>query len=91
VSIMTVLVFAAVALLWAAFSAALLHRESADSTSGAFRAAPVPVQVVEGVVLLPCVLGLAVWEASWALGLRLRLVAGLAWVTVYAFAPWHAR
>jgi hypothetical protein len=50
-----------------------------------------PLQVVEGVVLLPWMLGLAVWEAGWALWLRLLLVAGLAWATVYAFLPWRHR
>jgi hypothetical protein len=89
---MVVLVFAVVALLWVAFGAALLlDQKSLDSVWAAFRAAPLPLQVVEGVVLLPWVVGLAVWEARWALGLRLLLVAGLAWATLYAFAPWRAR
>ena len=36
-----------------------------------------PLQVLEGVVLLPWVLGLAAWEASWALGVRILLVVGI--------------
>jgi hypothetical protein len=34
------------------------------------------------------VIGLWVWETSWPILLRLVLVAGLAWVTLYTFFPW---
>jgi hypothetical protein len=91
VSTMAILVFV-VAVLWIAFGAALVVRQDGlDSAWSAFRTAPFPLQVVEGVVLLPWVLALAAWEASWALWLRLLLVAGLAWATIYAFLPWRNR
>jgi hypothetical protein len=89
---MGILVFVVVAVLWVAFGAALAFRQDGlDSAWKAFRTAPVPLQVVEGVVLLPWVLALAAWEARWALWLRLLLVAGLGWATIYAFIPWRAR
>jgi hypothetical protein len=44
-----------------------------------------------GILLLPWVLGLTVWEASWAIWVRLLLVLGLAWATVYASLPWKGR
>ena len=88
---MAIVGFLGVVLLWLAFAAALVvHRQSLDSAWDAFRAAPMPLRVVEGVVLLPWVLGLAVWEARWALWLRILLLAGLAWATVYAFLPWRS-
>jgi hypothetical protein len=92
VSAMAILVFVVVAVLWIAFGAALVVRQDGlDSAWSAFRSAPFPLQVVEGVVLLPWVLALAAWEAGWALWLRLLLVAGLAWATIYAFLPWRNR
>jgi hypothetical protein len=89
---MSVLVFAVVVVLWLAFGAALLLRqESLDVAWESFRTAPLPVQAAEGILLLPWILGLAVWEAGWALWVRLVLVFGLAWATVYAFLPWKGR
>jgi hypothetical protein len=67
VSATRVLVFAVVVVLWLTFGAALLLRqESLDAAWESFRAAPLAVQAVEGVLLLPWVLGLVVWEAGWA-------------------------
>jgi hypothetical protein len=89
---MAVVGFVAVVLLWVAFGAALvLRQESLDAAWTAFRTASLPVQVAEGVVLLPWVLGLAAWQASWVLWLRLLLIAGLAWASIYAFFPWRSR
>ena len=92
VSTMAILVFVVVAVLWLAFGGALvLRHDGLDIAWSAFRTAPLPLQVVEGVVLLPWVLALAVWEASWAVWLRLLVVLGLAWATIYAFLPWRNR
>jgi hypothetical protein len=73
VSVMTVVAFAAVVLLWPAFGAALvLRQDSLDRAWHAFRTAPLPLRVLEGVVLLPWVTGLAIWHGRWALWLRRR-------------------
>ena len=88
VSVMTVAVFATVVLLWLAFGAALvLRQESLGTAWAAFRTAPLPLKAVEGIVLLPWVAGLAIWHARWSLRLRVLLIAGIGWATVYAFFP----
>src|SRR4051812_3081419 len=90
--VMAVVGFVVVLVLWIAFGLALvLRQENLDTAWTAFRTAPLPLQVVEGVVLLPWVLGLAAWETSWALWLRIVLVAGIAWASIYAFLPWRPR
>jgi hypothetical protein len=45
------------------------------------------VQALVTLLTLPVVLGLWVWQTSWPLWLRLILVIGLAWVTLYTFFP----
>lgn len=80
--------FAILTLLWLAFAAALLlNRDLLDATWQAFRSWPLIIQLIVGILVLPVVAGLWVWETSWPLLVRLLLVAGLAWVTVYTFFP----
>jgi hypothetical protein len=80
--------FAVLTLLWLGFAAALLfNRSMLDTTWQAFRSWPIVIQLVVGLLILPVVLGLWIWETSWPFLLRLLLVAGLAWVTVYTFFP----
>jgi hypothetical protein len=62
-----------------------------DTAWQAFRTAPSPVQALEGIVLLPWVLPLAIWEARWTVWLRLLVIAGLAWASLYMFLPWKTR
>jgi hypothetical protein len=89
---MTVVVFATVVLLWLIFGAALvLRQDGLDAAWNAFRTAPLPVKAVEGILLLPWVAGLAIWHARWALWLRLLLIVGIGWATVFAFFPWRNR
>ena len=84
--------FTILTLLWLAFGAALLfNRELLDSAWQTFRSWPLVVQVVLGLLLLPVVLGLWIWETTWPLWLRLVLVVGLALVTLYLFFPWKQR
>lgn len=86
--IINILAFAILALLWLVFAAALLmNRDLLDTTWQSFRSWPLIIQLVVGLLVLPIVLGLWIWETSWSLWLRLILVAGLAWVTVYTFFP----
>ena len=80
--------FAVLTLLWLGFAAALLFNpETLDTTWQAFRAWPIILQLVVGLLVLPVALGLWIWQTSWPLLLRLVLVLGLAWVTVYTFFP----
>lgn len=86
--IINIFAFAVLTLFWLAFAAALLfNRSLLDTTWQAFRSWPIVVQLVAGLLILPVILGLWIWETSWPLLLRLLLVAGLAWMTVYTFFP----
>ena len=83
-----ILAFAVLTLLWLGFGAALLiNRELLDMVWQSFRSWPLLVQLVVGLLVLPVIVGLWIWETSWPFLLRLILVAGLAWVTVYTFFP----
>lgn len=86
--IINIFAFAVFSLLWLAFGAALLfNRELLDTTWQLFRTWPLIVQLLVGLLVLPVVAGLWIWETSWPLLLRLILVIGLAWATVYTFFP----
>jgi hypothetical protein len=86
--IINIFAFAVLTLLWLAFAAALLfNRDQLDTTWQSFRSWPIIIQLVVGLLVLPVVIGLWIWETSWPLWLRLILVVGLAWVTVYTFFP----
>jgi hypothetical protein len=86
--IINIFAFASLTLLWLAFAAGLLfNSDMLDTVWQSFRSWPLIFQLVAGLLVLPVVLGLWIWETSWPLWLRLILVAGLAWVTVYTFFP----
>ncbi len=74
--------------LWVAFGAALLLNQGLlDSFWQMFTGCPLIVQAIVALLTLPVAAGLWVWETTWPLLIRLVLVAGLAWVTVYTFFP----
>jgi len=80
--------FAVLSLLWLGFGAALLiNPEILQSVWQAFRGWPWVGQALITLLTLPVVLGLWLWQTSWPLWLRLILVIGLAWVTLYTFFP----
>lgn len=86
--IINIFAFAVLTLLWLTFAAALLfNRDLLDTTWQSLRSWPLVVQIIVGLLVLPVIAGLWIWETSWPLWLRLILVAGLAWVTVYTFFP----
>lgn len=83
--------FAILTLLWAGFFAALvINPASLDSAWQAFTSWNLIIKLVVGLLALPLVAALWVWQNSWPLLLRLLLVAGLAWVTIYTFFPKRA-
>jgi hypothetical protein len=86
--IINITAFAVLTLLWLGFGAALLfNRGLLDTVWQSFRSLPIFIQLVAGLLVLPVVAGLWIWETSWPVLLRLVLVFGLAWVTVYTFFP----
>ena len=82
------IVFAVFAILWIAFGAAIIFSQgSLDGAWQWLRSLPLVFQGVVGLLLLPVVIGLWVWETSWPLVARLVVVAGLAMWTAYMFFP----
>lgn len=80
--------FVILTLLWLGFGAAVLFQRSAlDSGWLRFRRLPMMIQITLALVALPLVLGLWIWHTRWPFWLRLTLVAGLAWVTIFTFFP----
>jgi hypothetical protein len=83
--------FAILSILWLAFAAALIFNQAIlDSIWQSFRAFPLIVQLGIGLLLLPVVAGLWIWQTPWPLWLRLILVVGLGIATVYTFFPKQA-
>ena len=86
--IINIAAFAILTTLWLGFGAALLfNRELLDTAWQSFRGFPWIIQIVIGLIVLPVALGLWIWESSWPLWLRLLLVIGLGFTTIYVFFP----
>jgi hypothetical protein len=80
--------FMVLAILWLGFGAAIfIKRDVLDGGWQAFRRLPMLMQLTIGLLALPLVVGLWVWQTRWPFWLRLALVAGLAWITLYTFFP----
>ena len=80
--------FGILTLLWLGFAAALLFNQAIlDTVWGSFRGLPWILQGLIWLLVLPVTAGLWIWETSWPLWLRLLLVIGLGWVTIYTFFP----
>jgi hypothetical protein len=83
--------FAILTILWLGFGAALLFNSALlDSTWQLYRGLPMIAQIGLGLLLLPLVAGLWIWETPWPLWIRVILVLGLAWATIYTFLPKQA-
>lgn len=80
--------FGILTLLWLGFGAVLLFdRTVLDTVWQAFVAFPLVVQVIVGLTVLPVALGLWIWESELPVWLRLVLIVGLAFATVYVLMP----
>ncbi len=83
--------FAILTTLWLGFAAALIFNQAIlDTVWQSFRSLPWAVQGVIWLLVLPVTAGLWIWETEWPFWLRLVLVIGLAWVTIYTFFPRRA-
>lgn len=91
VKIVDVIGFAVVLVLWIAFAGALFFSQSSIHDMWAwFTEQTLWLQVPLGILFLPWVIGMWIWESSWPVIARGVLVGGLGWGTVYAFFPWKA-
>jgi hypothetical protein len=80
--------FAILTVLWLGFAAALIFNQAIlDNVWTTFRGLPWMVQGAIWLLVLPVTAGLWIWETSWPFWLRLVLVIGLGWVTIYTFYP----
>ena len=87
-TIINISAFVILTLLWLGFGAAILFkREMLDNGWTIFRRLPILVQLAVTLLVLPVVVGLWIWHNRWPFWLRLILVAGLAWMTIYTFFP----
>jgi hypothetical protein len=83
--------FAILTLLWLGFAAALVFNQAIlDTAWQTLRSLPIVLQLLVWLLVLPVTAGLWIWESSWPLWLRLLLVIGLGWVTIYTFFPRQA-
>jgi hypothetical protein len=83
--------FGILTFLWLGFGTALIFNQALlDTTWQAFRGLPVVAQIGLGLLLLPLVLGLWIWQTPWPMWIRVVPVVGLAWATIYTFLPKQA-
>jgi hypothetical protein len=81
--------FAVMVALWIAFAGALFFSQSSIHDLWAwFKDQSLVLQVPLGILFLPWLIGMWIWESSWPAAARGVLVGGLAWLNVYAFSPW---
>jgi hypothetical protein len=84
----TGVLFLLFALIWLAFGIAIVRSQGAiDQTWKRLRALPLAVQVIAWLLLLPVMLGLAIWEARWPVAVRAVLVLALAAWNLVIFLP----
>jgi len=87
-AIINISAFAILTILWLGFGYALVFNQAMlDIVWQSFRGMPLAVQIIIGFLILPLVLGLWIWESSLPLWLRLILVLGLGFATIYTFFP----
>jgi hypothetical protein len=80
--------FSILSLLWLIFLIALfINQQTLIAAWQVFSTWPLVIQIVVALLALPVIAGLWIWQTTWALALRIILVLGLAFVTVYLFFP----
>lgn len=83
--------FVVFAMVWLAFGAALIWSQgSVDAAWQAIRDLPLLVQGLVWLLFLPVMIGMWVWESSWALLLRLGTIVSVAvWTLLVLPKPWR--
>ena len=83
--------FAVLTILWLGFGATLIFNQALlDTIWQLFRGLPFVAQILIGLLLLPLILGLWMWQSPWPVWIRLILVIGLGFATIYTFFPKQA-
>lgn len=86
--IINVTAFVVLTVLWLGFMVALIISPGTLNHVWLWlRGLPLIIQAILWLLTLPVTLGLWIWQTSWPMALRLILVLGLAWVTIYTFFP----
>ena len=84
-------VFIIAVLLWAAFGVVLLLRQgNLVELWAAFRGQPWILQGLEFLLFLPWAAALWLWNTTWELWIKVLLVPGLAWASLYLLNPWRS-
>lgn len=74
--------------IWLGFAIGLIwSQESLDRAWQAIRSWPLILQIVTGILFLPVVVGLWIWETSWPVVVRLVLIVGIAGWNLWMFLP----
>jgi hypothetical protein len=74
--------------LWVVFALVLLlSQQSIDQVWAWFKDQTLLLQVPVGIMFLPWVIGMWIWESSWPFAARGLLVGGIAWANLYSFFP----
>lgn len=90
--LVSAIVFFLAVILWGAFGLALLLRQGdLDDVWSWFRSQAFLLQAIEFVIFLPWALALWIWTTDWALWIRVILLAGLAWASLYLLFPWRGK
>ena len=83
--------FVILSALWLGFAAALIFNQPIlDTVWQSFRGLPWIAQGAVWLLVLPVTAGLWIWETNWPVWLRLLLVFGLGFATIYTFFPRQA-
>ena len=87
-NLMGLIAFGILGALWIAFGVAIvIGQGSLDDAWRWLQSLPLVAQVIVWVLLLPVTAGLWVWETTWPFIVRLVVVGGLAFATLYTFFP----
>lgn len=91
VTILEVIGFGVVVALWLGFAAMLLFSQSTIHEAWIwFKDLSLIAQIPLGILFLPWLIGMWIWESSWPTVARGLLVSGLAWANMWTFFPWKA-
>ena len=86
--IINISAFIILSALWLGFMVALVaNPETLNHVWLGLRGLPLMIQSIVWLLTLQVMLGLWIWQTSWPLALRLVLILGLAWGTIYTFFP----